>query len=196
MPCLLDPDPIGCHNRAGSRGNVMGELPDGFAIRLPLTSAPRPPAAGKGIRRAIHPAPGFRPGRCSARGHLAQAGGDALPERAAPARRLGDDASRPLSYSEPGYATLFVGAWPGLSDGPAEIWSLRIFPPLPRMTIFRCPPYRAEDGNFRLLLVREAGAAGCRVCRFIPRGEGGLRTPQVVALRRCPGWIRTLTGSS
>jgi len=27
--------------------------------------------------------------------------------------------SRPPSYSQPGYSTLLVGAWPDLNDGPA-----------------------------------------------------------------------------
>ncbi len=98
--------------------------------------------------------------------------------------------SRPLSYSEPGYATLLVGAWPDLHDGPAANLEYADIPTFTQDNLFsaahRSGLKTAISGYywFEKLVPQDAVDAS-----FYTPGEDRLADEQVVAAAM--PWLET-----
>jgi hypothetical protein len=151
-----------------------------FAYRSPLRTTPPQPGTGSGMRTtrrvvfilvdALREDTSLKPEVMPYLNQLRRQGAWATMH------------SRPLSYSEPGYATLLVGAWPDLHDGPAANLDYEDIPTFTQDNLFsavdRAGLQTAISGYywFEKLVPQQAVDAS-----FYTPGEDRLADEQVVA---------------
>jgi hypothetical protein len=151
-----------------------------FAYRSPLHASPPDPGVGSGVRTtrrlvfnlvdALREDTSLKPDVMPYLNELRRQGAWATMH------------SRPLSYSEPGYATLLVGAWPDLHDGPAANLEYEDIPSFTQDNLFsaarRAGLKTAISGYywFEKLVPQDAVDVG-----FYTPGEDRLADDQVVA---------------